>query len=167
MSTPFDVRWTTRDDLKDILRIEKLSFDTCAWNEDEFLRCYRTISNIGMSAKCDGLIVGFMIYELESPHKINLLKFAVDPVWRGRGVGRSMLAMLHRKLSQHRRDTITLDVRESNLPAQLFFRSQGFRAAAILPGFYTDGADAYRMRYSLTPAEPEPGGVIVRDYGGS
>src|SRR5918999_229603 len=43
-------------------------------------------------------------------------------------VGHQMVAKLVGKLSSHRRTRIALSVRETNLPAQLFFRIQGFRA---------------------------------------
>jgi ribosomal-protein-alanine N-acetyltransferase len=39
-------------------------------------------------------------------------------------------------------------VRETNLPAQLFFRSLGFRAISVLKDFYQDTTeDAYLMHY--------------------
>ena len=59
-------------------------------------------------------------------------------------------AKLISKLSSHRRTRITLEVRETNLPAQLFFRAQGFRALRVLRGYYEDsGEDAFLMQYHL------------------
>ncbi|MEM9660187.1 MAG: hypothetical protein AAF961_17620, partial [Planctomycetota bacterium] len=41
---------------------------------------------------------------------------------------------------------ITADVRETNLDAQLFLRSQRFRALYVRRGYYDEsGEDAYRM----------------------
>ncbi len=61
-----------------------------------------------------------------------------------------MAIKLFSKLSSHRRTHITLEVREGNLPAQLFFRKQGFRAVRVLRAFYEDsGEDAYLMRHQL------------------
>ncbi len=61
-----------------------------------------------------------------------------------------MVAKLISKLSSHRRTRITLEVRETNLTAQLFFRSQGFRAVKVLRAFYEDsGEDAFLMQYRL------------------
>jgi [ribosomal protein S18]-alanine N-acetyltransferase len=51
-------------------------------------------------------------------------------------------------LSIERRDRILLEVRERNLPAQLFFRSLGYRAISVLKDFYEDSTeDAYLMQY--------------------
>jgi ribosomal-protein-alanine N-acetyltransferase len=66
------------------------------------------------------------------------------------GVGAQMVAKLISKLSSHRRTRITLEVRETNLPAQLFFRAQGFKAVRVLRAYYEDsGEDAFQMQYRL------------------
>src|SRR3712207_9078204 len=59
--------------------------------------------------------------------RLHILNFAVHPGWRRKGVGTQMAAKLVSKLSSHRRRRVTLDVRETNLAAQLFFRMRGFR----------------------------------------
>ena len=56
------------------------------------------------------------------------LNFAVHEDFRRRGVGGQMIGKLIGKLSHQRRSRIMLEVRETNLPAQLFFRTLGFRA---------------------------------------
>ncbi len=94
-------------------------------------------------------VVGFMIYELHK-NKLHILNFAVHPGYRRLGVGMQMVAKLISKLSSHRRTRITLEVRETNLTAQLFFRTQGFKAVRVLRTFYEDsGEDAYLLQYRL------------------
>jgi ribosomal-protein-alanine N-acetyltransferase len=94
-------------------------------------------------------VVGFMIYELHKA-KLHILNFAVHPACRRHGVGAQMVAKLISKLSSHRRTRITLEVRETNLPAQLFFRHEGFKALKVLRAFYEDsGEDAYLLQYRL------------------
>jgi ribosomal-protein-alanine N-acetyltransferase len=45
-----------------------------------------------------------------------------------------------------------LEVRETNLPAQLFVRSLGFRATSVLKDFYQDSTeDAYLMQFHAEP----------------
>ena len=61
-----------------------------------------------------------------------------------------MIDKLINKLSQQRRQEIGLEVRETNLTAQLFFHNQGFRAVRVLRNHYADSAeDAYIMQYRL------------------
>jgi ribosomal-protein-alanine N-acetyltransferase len=102
-----------------------------------------------MVAEHDDRVVGFMIYELHKT-KLHVLNFAVAPALRRVGVGTQMVTKLVGKLSSHRRTKITLAVRESNLAAQLFFRSQAFQATRVLRGYYEDsGEDAYLMHYRI------------------
>jgi ribosomal-protein-alanine N-acetyltransferase len=82
------------------------------------------------------------------------LNFAVGPHVRRQGVGAQMVRRLIDKLSQQRRKEIVLDVRESNLGAQLFFKTQAFRAVSVLRNYYEDTTeDAYSMQYTLHPQD--------------
>jgi ribosomal-protein-alanine N-acetyltransferase len=88
-----------------------------------------------------------MIYELHK-NRLHLLNFAVTPDCRRESVGRSMIEKLVSKLSNERRNRIMLEVRETNLDAQLFFKDLGFRAISVLRDFYEDTTeDAYLMQY--------------------
>ncbi|RLT11063.1 MAG: ribosomal-protein-alanine N-acetyltransferase RimI, partial [Planctomycetota bacterium] len=62
------------------------------------------------------------------------------------------------KLSQQRRQEIVLEVRESNLAAQLFFKKMGFKAVLVLRSHYDDTDEAaYVMRFALH----EEGAVLL------
>ena len=142
------IRWMIRRDMPEVLQTEQQSFEY-AWTEEDFLRCLRQRNCIGMVAEQGEKVVGFMIYELHKA-KLHILNFAVNATWRHSGVGGQMVAKLISKLSSHRRTRITLEVRETNLTAQLFFSKQGFRAVRVLRGYYEDsGEDAFVMQYQF------------------
>ena len=142
------IRWMIRRDMPEVLQAEQLSFEY-AWSEEDFLRCLRQRNCIGMVAEQGEKVVGFMIYELHKA-KLHILNFAVHPQFRRAGIGAQMVAKLISKLSSHRRTRITLEVRETNLGAQLFFRAQVFKAVRVLRSFYEDsGEDAFLMEYRL------------------
>lgn len=142
------IRWMIRRDMPEVLGIEAQCFEF-AWTEEDFLCCLRQRNCIGMVAERQERIIGFMIYELLK-HQLHVLNFAVGPWARRQGVGSQMVDKLVHKLSQQRRQEILLEVRESNLPAQLFFRDQGFLAANIFRAYYEDTTeDAYQMKYRL------------------
>lgn len=144
------IRWMIRRDMPAVAAIERESFEF-PWSEDEFLRCLRQRNCIGMIAEYDERVVGFMIYELNKT-KIHVLNFAVGKQHRRRGVGSQMIAKLIGKLSTQRRNRLVLEVRETNLPAQVFFRANGFRAISVLHEFYDDTPeDAYLMQYRYRP----------------
>jgi ribosomal-protein-alanine N-acetyltransferase len=145
------IRWMIRRDMPEVLQIEQRSFDY-AWTEEDFLRALRQRNCIGMVAEQGEKIVGFMVYELHKT-KLHILNFAVHPEYRRSSIGGEMVAKLIGKLSNHRRTRITLELRESNLPGQLFFRSQGFLALRVLRAYFDDsGEDAYYMQYQLGDA---------------
>jgi len=142
------IRWMIRRDMPEVLAAEQASFDY-SWTEEDFLRCLRQRNCIGMVAEHDEKVVGFMIYELHKT-KLHILNFAVHPRARRIGIGQQMVSKLIGKLSSHRRTRITLAVRETNLPAQLFFRAQGFRAVKVMRGYYEDsGEDAFAMQFRI------------------
>lgn len=144
------IRWMIRRDMPEVLAIEAASFEF-PWLEEDFIRCLRQRNCIGMVAEHDDRVVGFMIYELNKT-RIQVLNFAAAPDYRRRGVGTQMIAKLIGKLSAQRRTRISLEVRETNLPAQLFFRASGFRAIRVLRDFYEDTPeDAYLMLYRYRP----------------
>ncbi len=158
------IRWMIRRDMPEVLDVESQSFEF-PWLEEDFIRCLRQRNCIGMVAEHDDRVVGFMIYELHKT-RIHVLNFAVAAGYHRRGVGSQMVAKLIAKLSTQRRNRIILEVRETNLAAQLFFRENGFRAVSVLRSYYEDTPeDAYLMQYRYRMEQPsvlEPVNRITR-----
>jgi [ribosomal protein S18]-alanine N-acetyltransferase len=140
------IRWMIRRDMAEVLEIEQAAFEF-PWSEDDFIRCLRQRNCIGMVADHDEQVAGFMIYELHKT-RLHILNFAVAASHRRQGIGTQMIEKLSAKLSTQRRSRILLEVRETNLSAQIFFRSHGFRAVSVLRDFYEDTTeDAYLMQF--------------------
>ena len=155
------IRWMIRRDMPEVLEIENQCFEF-PWSEDDFVRCLRQRNCIGMVAEYDERVVGFMIYELHKT-RLHILNFAVHEQFRNRSIGNSIVQKLISKLSHQRRNRIMLEVRETNLAAQLFFRAQGFRAISVLRDFYDDTVeDAYLMQYRFQPVAVEAQGHVNR-----
>ena len=153
-SVSVHIRWMIRRDMHEVLVIEESCFEF-PWSEEDFIRCLRQRNCIGMVAEHDGHVVGFMIYELHKT-RLHILNFAVHPDFQRRQVGSQMMQKLVGKLSQQRRSRIVLEVRETNLDAQLFFRRLGFRAISVLRDYYDDTVeDAYLMQYRYRAPESD------------
>jgi ribosomal-protein-alanine N-acetyltransferase len=151
-------RWMIRRDMPAVLAIESSSFEF-PWSEEKFIRVLRQRDCIGMVAERNEEVAGFMIYELHKT-RIHILSLAVHPEVRREGVGKAMTEKLVSKLSYQRRNRIVLEVRETNLSAQLFFRQLGFRANRILKDFYEETSeDAFVMDFRVK----QPCGVEVSE----
>jgi len=147
------IRWLIRHDMGEVLDIEQESFEF-PWRRKDFIRCLRQRNCIGMVAEHEDRVVGYMICELHK-NRIHVLNFAVAADSRRRGVGSQMVAKLIAKLSAGRRTRIMLEVRETNLAAQLFFRDRGFRAVTVLRRYYGEtDEDAYVMQFRYRAEKP-------------
>ena len=145
------LRWMIRRDMPEVLAIEQEAFEF-PWSDEDFTRCLRQRNCIGMVAEVGDSVIAFMIYELHRT-RLHVLNFAVRRSHRRLGIGTQMMGKLFAKLSVERRDRILLEVRERNLPAQVFFRSLGYRAITVLKDFYEDSTeDAYLMEYLMEAA---------------
>jgi ribosomal-protein-alanine N-acetyltransferase len=142
-----------RRDMREVLAIEHEAFEF-PWSDEDFTGCLRQRNCIGMVAESGDAVVAFMIYELHRS-SLHVINFAVARSHRRLGIGTRMMEKLVGKLSPDRRSRIVLEVRETNLPAQLFFRSLSFRAISVLKDFYSDTVeDAYLMHYVAAAAAP-------------
>lgn len=158
MTVNTHIRWMIRRDMPEVLRIEQSSFEF-PWSEEDFVRSLRQRNCIGMVAEYEEQVVGFMIYELDRD-QLHVLNFAVRPDARRRGIGTQMVEKLAGKLSQQRRTRISLEVRETNLAAQVFFRNSGFKAISVLRDYYDDTTeDAYVMSFDFNAAEENANSV--------
>lgn len=153
-ATHYHIRWMIRRDMERVLYIERDSFEF-PWMEEDFVRCLRSRNCIGMVAEHDGQVVGFVVYEILETG-IQLHNLAVSGDFRRCGVGAAMVAKMKQKLSTQRRTRLELMVRETNMPAILFFKAQGFRAVRVLRGFFEETDEyAYQLVYRYRPAMAE------------
>lgn len=147
------IRWMIRRDMAEVLEIERLSFEF-PWFEEDFIRCLRQRNCIGLVAEAgmSERVVGFIIYGLWKK-KIHILNIAVHTDYRRRSVASQIMEKMLGKLSSQLRVSLTAEVRESNLPAQLFLKSHGFRAVTVLRNYYQDSEeDAYLFRHRFQEA---------------
>jgi len=151
--TEVHVRWFIRRDMPEVLNIETSSFEF-PWSEEDFIATLQQRNCIGMVGEVDGEVVGYIVYEM-GKEEFHILNLAVRPDCRRRGVGNRLIDKIIGKLRHGQRSKIELEVRETNLAAQLFFRRYGFQAESVLKDFYEDTIeDAYSMAYRMTAAKP-------------
>jgi GNAT superfamily N-acetyltransferase len=114
--------------------------------DSRFCRFLKLNNYIGVVAEKWGRMLGFTVRSIHK-HGIVIANMAIDPEFRRLGIGTELIDHAKCNLNE-RRNRIEVWLRESDLPAQLFFRSQGFRAEQGLRRFYEDtDEDAFVMEY--------------------
>jgi len=96
-------------------------------------------------ADLQGHPVGFIAAVISSDGQARILMFAVTARFRRQGIGSHMMNEFLRVCAMRGLRRIELEVRTSNDEAIRFYKRYGFETAGVLPKFYTDGEDGYKM----------------------
>lgn len=128
-----------------VMVVENLSF-TIPWSKNAFIE---EITNnkfaIYIAAVLNGSVVGYagMWKVIDEGHITNI---AVHPEFRRSGIGSALMEGLLHIAANEGIESMTLEVRRGNLPAQALYRKYGFELAGTRKGYYADnGEDALIM----------------------
>lgn len=142
------IRWWTGSDDKQVLDMHSRNNGKLAEDKKYFSELLKERGVIGCVAVKADFVLGFVIYELFEK-RLDILHLEVDEAWRRRGVGTQLFNSLVAKLAEHRREAVTMKVRETDMQAQLFLRSMGAKCIKVIRGFYeTAGEDAFLFSYT-------------------
>lgn len=137
------------DDLDRIMHVMACAFDPVwgeAWNRrqvsDSLLMPnihYRLCNPEGLKPAKDDTTAGFTLIRA-APGEEELLLIAVDPAYRGRGVGKALLKGVMRDAYQRGASRIFLEMRANN-PAEKLYRSAGFEPIGRRENYYRAPGD--------------------------
>jgi len=80
---------------------------------------------------------------------LHVLKVATLPEYRRKGLARRLIEVAEHHVMEQGGESLTLEVRESNLAAVALYTGLGFDLAGRRPGYYNDGEDALVMTKHL------------------
>lgn len=150
----FELRRMEIADVPAALEIERVAFPT-PWSQAMFVLELSKPSSVCLAATEDDALIGYLI-AARYARVWHVMNVSVDPAHRRKGVASSLLAELFR-LTNEPHTHYTLEVRVSNAAAIEMYRRNGFRAAGVRPGYYTDNReDALIMWRSTDPAFVPP-----------
>jgi len=135
-------------DFNDILEIDKEAFNPRNPSFDMFV--YLTCCNDLLVADIGGKVVGYVVTMDVDKFTGKIVSIAVRKEFRRRGIGEALLRKAIERLRAKGKIKIALEVRISNIPAQELYKKLGFKIVGTIPGYYSDGEDAYYMVLSLT-----------------
>lgn len=123
-----------------VLAIERRVF-TSPWSGEMFRQEIRGVfGSRAVAAVLGENVVGYCIaWFIEE--EVHLVNIAVSPPYQERGIGTLLLSDLVHAALVSARELITLEVRESNVQAQAFYRRFLFRPVGIRKGYYSDNLE--------------------------
>ena len=120
-----------------------------AWDEARVERRIRHRATNVVVAESGQDIVGFALMEYRDLDA-HLLLFGVEPVYRNRGIGTSLLAWLETTAATAGIELIFLEARTTNAAARAFYKARGYRELAFVRRYYSGREDAVRIGKDLT-----------------
>lgn len=127
------IRPMTAQDVARVYVIE-LSAYPFPWTEQILSDCLRVGYGCWV-AESDGVIVGYVIYSMAAG-EAHILNLCVDPLYQRRGLGQQVLTHVIAQLRQQPVDTVFLEVRQSNKPAQRLYQKLGFNEIGRRKNYY-------------------------------
>ena len=131
------LRIMKEDDLPIVLELEEQLF-TSTWKQDDFL--YEMNENPFSQMfvwEEDSEIIGYMgiwiIFE-----QAQLTNLAVSKKFQGKGYGRKLLEEGIKMCQDAGCELMTLEVRQSNIPAKSLYSSMGFEKVSVKKDYYQD-----------------------------
>ncbi len=134
----------TPADADDVAAVEKASFDV-PWTREMFWREVQNELTYYLLALDDENVVGYAGTWILSD-EAQIMNFAILPSYRGKKIGRMMMARLIDDVKKRGAEKMTLEVRPSNKAAISLYTSFGFKDCGRRPHYYCDnGEDAIIM----------------------
>ena len=144
MEMQLTFRQMTRDDAEAIAAIEAKSF-AMPWSREDFWRETQNELATYIVGELDGRIVAYAGAWV-SFNQAEVMNVAVEPEFRGQGIGTILFGELIEAVKLRGATSITLEVRPSNTAAIKLYESFGLRSVGRRRGYYIDnGEDALIM----------------------
>jgi ribosomal-protein-alanine acetyltransferase len=141
-------------DLAALVALEQQAFTTDRLSRRQYRRHLHSASATLLVAAAGRRLLGkALVFFRRGSHRARLYSIAVHAQARGRGVGTALLRAAERAARARGCSTLSLEVRADNARAIRWYERHGYRRFGAHPGFYEDGADAWRYAKRWPPAD--------------
>lgn len=139
-------------DLPALIAIENRCFDADRISERSFHHLLTRANALTLIEEKRGTIRGYVMLLFHRNTSITrMYSLAVDPLWRGKGIGNALIEVAEAKALDRGMVSMRLEVRVDNIGAQALYRKLGYRPFATVSQYYEDNADALRLEKALAP----------------
>ncbi len=147
----------------DVAALEHEAMGTDAWADDLVAGELGQRNRTWWVAEADGNLVGYA-GGLVVDGDLQILKVAVRPAWRRRGIARELLVRIAEDARNLGASTCSLEVRASNAGARAFYESLGLVNLGTRPRYYSDREDAAIMSGPLPAAPRDVAGMQLQHH---
>lgn len=120
--------------------LERVCFSD-PWSENSIASELENRLSYWLVAEENGRVLGY-IGSQTVLGETDIMNLAVSREHRRKGIARALLVALMDALKSQGNRCITLEVRQSNLPAQALYEQLGFRQVGLRPNYYRDPKEA-------------------------
>ncbi len=137
MKEKIRIRRMRKEDIPEVSQIERLSFPS-PWSSNIFsVELEKEKFAFYYLLEYQNRLVAYGGY-WKIKNEAHLVTLAVNPSFQRKGLGSRLLEYLLKEIQKQSLDTITLEVRSSNLIAQKFYKKFGFKKVALRSKYYAD-----------------------------
>lgn len=151
VAVAFTTVWMDLKDLEECWELDQRCFvDGEAYERETFRDLFRHRNSICLKTIApDGTMAGFVVGVVEPDRTGHVVVLGVSPEWRRHGVGTGLMRRLEATFATHEVRLMHLEVRTTNLGAQLLYEGLGFTVAGRRLAYYTNGDDGFLMVKSV------------------
>ena len=143
MESDLTIRPAERRDLDEIHAIERASFPA-PWRREFFESELNAPGRFTLVATRGRKVAGY-IFAMWVFDEMHINKIAVVAGERRKGIAQALMDRCFTFAREHAVETISLEVRQSNIGAQEFYRQLNFESVYIRPRYYPDNEAAVVM----------------------
>lgn len=144
------VRKAAIDDLDALVALESATFETDRISRAQWRRHIASdTASVLVTGPLDRVDGAAVLFHRRNSRRARLYSLAVATAARGGGLAKALLAATETEARRRGCSALYLEVRTDNRAAIALYERQGYRRDACIPGFYEDGADAWRYTKSL------------------
>jgi [ribosomal protein S18]-alanine N-acetyltransferase len=159
MSETFKLRKFEPDDLQDVMRINRVCLPE-NYTDMFFMDLHERFPETFVVAEEDHDLIGYIMCRIEVGlsnyglggliRKGHVVSLAVMPQARRRGVASALLNAAMAGMCNYKAKQIYLEVRVTNEAGVNLYKKLGMEITRTIPGYYSDGEDAYVMSKKLS-----------------
>ena len=142
------IRKCKKDDLKELIKIEKQSFPS-PYPDDLMKYFVKNKNSISLVAEIENEIIGYIFAVLKKGDDGHIVSIAVAPSHKRNKIGGALLNQVIKIFKLNSANKVVLEVRTTNDDAISFYKKFGFEIKGTLKDYYDGREDAYKMELPL------------------